>query len=440
MQVSVETKEGLEREMIVEFPTADIDGEVKSRIQSLTKTVKINGFRPGKIPVSVVKKRYGSQVEAEVLNEKLQKSYFEAISQEKINPAGQPKIDLIDEDNKDSIRYKATFEIYPEIEVASLTDKSFEKANVTITDADIDTTIENIRKQNQAFNDVDRGADEGDQVVVDFVGTIDGEAFNGNEGKQVPLVIGEAQMIEGFEEGLKGAKAGDEITLNLTFPEDYHYADVAGKDVKFDIKVAAVKEASLPELNDDFFAKFGISEGGEEAFRDEVKKNMQIELDKAISGKLKNQVMDIILEVNEITVPSALVQEEATTMAKQMQQQYQMQGSDDADLPTHLFEEQAKKRVTLGLVLAEIVKANEIKATPELVNAKIEELAATYENPQEVINYYMSNKDKLAEIESFVLEEMVVDWACEQAKVEDKELSFTEFMNPEKDEKAAEAR
>ncbi len=439
MQVSVEPKEGLEREMTVEFPTADIDGEVNTRLQSLTKTVKINGFRPGKIPVSVVKKRFGAQVEAEVLNEKLQKSYFEAIAQEKINPAGQPKIDLVDEDNKDVIRYKATFEVYPEIEVASLAEQTFEKANVEITDADIDATIENIRKQNQVFNEVDRAAEEGDQVVVDFVGTIDGEGFNGNEGKDVPIVLGQAQMIEGFEEGLKGAKAGDEITLNLKFPEDYHYADVAGKDVQFDVKVKAVNESSLPELNDEFFAKFGITEGGEEAFREEVKKNMQIELDKAVSGKLKNQIMDTILEVHDITVPSALVQEEAVNMAKQMQQQYQMQGSDEADLPTHLFEEQAKKRVTLGLVLAEIVKANEIKADPEKVKQKVKELAATYENPQEVVNYYMSNKEKLAEIESFVLEEMVVDWACDQAKVEEKSLSFTEFMNPEKDKEAESA-
>ncbi len=436
MQVSVETKEGLEREMIVEFPTSDIDGEVKTRLQSLTKTVKINGFRPGKIPVSIVKKRYGSQVEAEVLNEKLHKSYFEAIEQEKINPAGEPKIDLIDEDNKDIIRYKATFEVYPEIAVTSLAEQTFEKANVTITDADIDTTIENIRKQNQTFTDVDRAAEEGDQVLVDFVGTIDGEAFNGNEGKAIPIVLGQAQMIKGFEEGLIGVKAGDELSLNLKFPEDYHYTDVAGKEVQFDIKVIAVKEASLPELNDEFLAKFGITEGGEEAFRQEVKNNMQLELDKAIATKLKNQVMDTILEVNEILVPSALIQEEAANMAKQMQQQYQMKGSDEADLPTHLFEEQAKKRVTLGLILAEIVKANKIKASPDKVREKIEELASTYEKPQEVINYYMSNQDQLDEIESFVLEEMVVDWACEQARIEEKEQSFAEFMNPEQKEDA----
>lgn len=436
MQVSVETKEGLEREMIVEFPTSNIDGEVQTRLQSLSKTAKINGFRPGKIPLAVIKKRFGGQVEAEVLNEKLKQSYFEAISQEKINPAGQPQIDIVENDNKDTITYKATFEVYPEINLATLADSKFEKANVSITDEDIDATVENIRTQNQVFIDVDRGAEDGDQVVVDFTGTIDGEDFKGNEGKQVPVTIGKGQMISGFEDGIKGAKAGDNLTLDLKFPEDYHYTDVAGKEVKFDVSVSTVKESSLPELNDEFFSKFGITDGGNDAFREEVRKNMQIELDKSISAKLKNQVMDTILEVNDVMVPKALVEEEAKNMAQQMQQQYQMQGQGEAELQTALFEDQANRRVTLGLILAEVVRSNELKATPDSVKEKVAELASTYENPQEVVEYYMSNKDKLAEIESFVLEEKVVDWACDQASVEDKDFSFTEFMNPKKEEQA----
>lgn len=439
MQVSVETKEGLERVMIVELPTSNIDGEVKTRLQSLTKTAKINGFRPGKIPLSVIKKRYGGQVEAEVLNEKMQQSYYEAVSQEKLNPAGQPAIDMIDNDNEDIISYKATFEVYPEIKPVSLEGQSFEKPNVTIGEDDIDSTIENIRKQNQTFNEVERGAQDGDQVTVDFTGTIDGEAFKGNEGKQVPLVLGQGKMIEGFEEGVRGAKAGDEISLDLTFPEDYHYKDVAGKPVNFAITVTNVKEAALPELNDEFFVKFGIAEGGVDAFRAEVKKNMQHELDKSISGKLKEQVMDSILDVNDVIVPKALVEEEAKNMAKQMQSQYQLEGHGEAQLQTSLFEEQAKRRVTLGLVLADIVKNNEIKASSELVKEKIMELASTYENPQEVMDYYLSHKDKLAEIESFVLEEKIVDWACEQATVTDKNFSFTEFMNPKQEQEGAEA-
>jgi len=434
MQVSVETKDGLEREMIVEFPTSDINGEVNTRLQSLTKTAKINGFRPGKIPMSVIKKRYGGHVEAEVLNEKLQQSYFEAVNQEKLKPAGQPAIDMIENDDKNSVKYKAVFEVYPEISPASLEGQAFEKASVTIGEEDIDSTVENIRKQNQNFIEVERGAQDEDQVIVDFTGTIDGEAFKGNDGKQVPVTLGQGQMIDGFEDGVKGAKAGDELTLDLKFPEDYHYKDVAGKDVQFAITVSAVKEATLPELNDEFFAKFGVNEGGNDAFRAEVKKNMQLELDKAISAKLKNQVMDSILEINDIIVPKALVEEEAKNMAEQMQSQYQMQGQGEAQLQTSLFEDQAKRRVSLGMLLAELVKVNEITASPESVKEKINELAATYENPQEVMDYYMSHKDKLAEIESFVLEEKIVDWACEQATIAEKEFSFTEFMNPKQEE------
>ena len=435
MQVSVETKENLEREMTVEFPMSDINGEVNTRLQSLTKTARINGFRPGKIPMSVIKKRYGVTVEHEVLNEQLQKSYFEAVKQEDLKPAGQPKIDLIENDDKDNVSYTAVFEVYPEISVASLEGQAFEKANVVIADDDIDLTIKNIRKQNQTFETVEAAVQDENQVIVDFVATIDGEAFKGNEGKQVPVTLGQGQMIEGFEEGIKGAKAGDEITLELKFPEDYHYADVAGKDVNFAITVLEVKEVVLPELNDEFYVKFGVSEGGNDAFRVEVKKNMQIELDKAIAAKVKNQVMDAILDVHEILTPKALVEEEASNMAKQMQEQYQMQAQDEASLQSAMFEEQATKRVSLGLLLAEIIKAKEIKASEELVMEKIKELAVTYENPEEVISYYMSDKNKLAEMESFVLEEMVVDWACEQGAVNDKDYSFTEFMNPEKKDK-----
>ncbi|MCU7938847.1 MAG: trigger factor [gamma proteobacterium symbiont of Bathyaustriella thionipta] len=436
MQVSVETKEGLERELTVEFPTSDINGEVNTRLQSLTKTAKINGFRPGKIPMAVIKKRYGGQVEAEVLNEKLQQSYFEAVNQEKLKPAGQPTINMVENDDKDNISYTAIFEVYPEITPASLEGQSFEKANVTIGDADIDSTVENIRKQNQTFIEVDRAAQDEDQVVVDFVGTIDGEAFKGNEGKQVPVTLGQGQMIEGFEQGVKGAKSGDSLTLDLKFPGDYHYKDVAGKDVQFAVTVLAIKEATLPELNDEFYTKFGITEGGMDAFREEVKKNMQLELDKAIAARLKNQVMDSIMDVNEITVPKSLVEEEAKNMAEQMQSQYQMETQGDAQLQTSLFEDQAKKRVSLGMILAELVKVNEITASQEVVMEKINEMAATYENPQEVMDYYMSHKEKLAEIESFVLEEKIVDWACEQATVSDKDFTFTEFMNPKNEDEA----
>ena len=433
MQVSVEVKEGLERELKVEFAKSDMDDVVKTRLQSLTKTAKINGFRPGKIPLAVIKKRYSAQVEAEALNEKLQQSYFEAVSQEKLNPAGQPAIDLVETDNEDVVTYKAVFEVYPEVTLASMADQAFEKAVVSIGEDDIDSTIDNIRKQNQTFIETDEGAKEGDQVIVDFIGTIDGEAFKGNEGQQVPVTLGQGQMIDGFEDGISGSKAGDEVSLDLNFPADYHYKEVAGKPVNFAIKVIAIKSAVLPELNDEFYVKFGITDGGVDAFRAEVKKNMQLELDKAIAAKLKNQVMDSIVEVNDILVPAALVEDEAKNMAEQMQQQYQIQQQGEAELQTSLFEEQAKRRVALGIVLADIVKQNKIEASDDLVKEKINEMAATYENPQEVMDYYMSHKDKLAEIQSFIMEEKIVEWACEQGTTAEKDFSFTEFMNPKKE-------
>ena len=439
MQVSVETKEGLERELTVEFPVSDLNGEMNSRLQSLSKSAKINGFRPGKIPMSVIKKRYSAHVQAEVLNEKLQQTYFEAVKQENLKPAGQPEINLVDTDDKKNVIYKAVFEVYPEIEPGSLADESFEKAVVSIGDGDIDATVDNILKQNQTFTDVDRAIEQGDQVMVDFVGTIDGENFKGNEGKNVPITLGNGQMIDGFEEGILGKNKGDDVTLDLKFPEDYHYKDVAGENVQFAISINAVQEAQLPELNDEFFTKFGVTEGGESAFREEVKKNMQLELDKAIAAKLKDQVMDSILSNNEIIVPKALVQEEAKALAEQMQAQYQVQTQGDTELQTTLFEEQAAKRVSLGMVLAELVKVNDIQASQDQVMERIKEMAVSYENPQEVMDYYMSDKSKLAEVQSFVLEEKIVDWACEQGKVTDKEYSFTEFMNPKQNEQSSAA-
>ncbi len=431
MQVSVETKEGLSREMVVEFPLSTIDGEIQSRLQSLTKTAKLNGFRPGKIPFSVIKQRFGQQVHGEVLNEALQKNYYEALVKENINPAGQPFIELVDTENGEIVAFKAIFEVFPEITIQSMTDQSLEKPGVSIAEEDIDSTIENIRKQNQKFVKADRPAEEGDRVVVDFTGTIDGEAFKGSDGADVPLIIGQGQMIKGFEDGLIGAKEGDNITLDLTFPEKYHFDEVAGKPVQFAISVKAVENPVLPELNDEFFTLFGITDGSEGAFRDEVRKNMQIELDKAIAARKKNAVMDIILAIHDIDVPKALIDEEAKTMAKQMESQYQIQAQSAQGIDTSLFEQEAKKRVALGLILSEIVKTNEIKSTQEQIKAKISEMAESYENPQEVMDYYMSHKDKLSEIESFILEEKVVDWAFDQANVTQKDYSFTEFMNPE---------
>jgi len=432
MQVSVETKEGLERIMTVELPAAELDGEVKSRLQSLTRTTKLNGFRPGKVPFSVIQKRFGAQVNAEVLNEKIQRSFYEAVMQEKLQPAGTPEIKPVTQDDKEKVVFSAEFEVYPEITIAAMDSAEFEKPIVKIEETDIDTTVENIRKQHQHFHEVERGIQENDKVTTDFVGTIDGEAFKGNEGKSVPVTVGSKQMIAGFEDGLIGAKAGDELNLNLNFPEDYHFDEVAGKPVDFKVNVLKVEEPHLPELDDDFFKMFGVSDGGLDAFRAEVKKNMQVELDRNTAAKEKNDVMDKVLEFHDVDVPKALVTEEAKNIAAQMQQQYQIEAPKDQDLDLTLFEEQAKRRVALGLILADIVKQHELKNTPDEIKARVEELAESYENPKEVVEFYMGNKERLAEIESLLLEEKVVAWVHEQANVSEKELSFADFMSPAK--------
>ncbi|MFK5984599.1 MAG: trigger factor [Pseudomonadota bacterium] len=429
MQVAVEVKEGLERIITVGLPAGDLEKEVQSRLQNLSRTTKLNGFRPGKIPFAVIKKRFGQQVNVEVLNQKVQESFYQAVSQEKLRPAGVPEIKQVEDDNKETISYTAQFEVYPDFEPASIEGSEFEKPMVNIVDADIDSTIENIRKQQQHFHEAEREVQENDKVTLNFTGTIDGEAFEGNEGKEVPLVIGSKQMIEGFEEGITGAKAGDDLTLNLTFPEKYHFEKVAGKAVEFKVNLVKVEAPHLPELNDDFFKLFGVTEGGEEAFRAEVKKNMEVELEKSIHVKMKDAVMDRFQELNQIDIPKALVEDEAKSIAGQMKQQYQIQGNDlNQDLS--LFEEEAKKRVTLGLLLAEIVKKNDISVSDDELKGKIEDLAQSYENPQEVVNYYLNDKNRKMEMESIALEEKVVEWAFSQAKVNEKEYSFTEFMNP----------
>ncbi|MBF0265834.1 MAG: trigger factor [Gammaproteobacteria bacterium] len=430
MQVAVENKEGLEKVMTISFAATDMNKEIQSRLQSLSKTAKLNGFRPGKVPLQVIKQKFGPQVEAELLNENIQKTFYEAVSQEKIRPAGGPEIDKV-ETGKDEISYTATFEVFPEVEVGSLSDIEIEMPVVTIETADIDKTIDNIVKQQTHFHDADREVQEGDKVTTDFVGTIEGEAFSGNEGKDVPVVIGSGQMIEGFEQGLIGKKVGETLTLNLKFPDDYQYTEVAGKPVDFEITISKVEAPHTPELNDEFFARFGVNEGGLDAFREEVEKNMSMELERNKQSRVKNDILNKVLEASPFDVPKALITDEARRLAEQMRQQYNIEGQ-NLENELSLFEEEAKKRVALGLLLAEIIKSNEFKASAEEVKAKVENLASSYESPDELVNYYLNNKERTAEIESLVMEDKVVDWACEQAKTTEKSYAFSDFMQPER--------
>lgn len=432
MQVSVETTNGLERRLTVAVEEDRIADAVQSKLKDLTRTVKMKGFRKGKVPLKVVQQQYGNQVRQEVIGDVLQASFYEAVSQEKLRPAGMPTFDTKEMAPGKGLEYTATFEVYPEVAIADLSQQSIEKPVCEITDADVDNMIENIRKQNTAWETAERAAEEGDQINIDFKGMIDGEAFEGGEGKGMTVQIGQGRMIAGFEEGLKGAKAGDDLTLNLTFPDNYQAEHLAGKPVEFEIHVNSVEAPKLPEVDAEFAKKLGVSDGDLEKMRDEIRNNMQRELENKIKSRLKEGVMDKLLASHEIDVPAALIDNEAQALMNQMQQNLVSQGMGQQDLKLDpaMFNDQAERRVKLGLIMSEIVKQHDLQVDPDKVKAMVESIAAPYEHPEEVVKWYYADKRRLAEVESLVFEEQVVDWVMDQVKVEEKDIEFNELMNP----------
>lgn len=430
MQVSVETTSGLERRMTVGIPADRIQNEVNKRLQQTAKRARVDGFRPGKVPMSVIRKRFGASAHQEVIGEVIQSSFYEAVMQEKLNPAGAPSVEPKSMEEGKDFEYIATFEVYPEVALAGFESISVERPESEVTDADVDTMLDTLRKQNTRFEAVERAAENGDQVTIDFVGKIDGEAFQGGAANGTNLVLGSGRMIPGFEEGLVGAKAGDSLTLNVTFPEDYQNLDLAGKAAEFETTVQAVAAPALPELDDEFFARFGVTEGGLDGFRAEVRKNMERELRQAIKTKVKAQVMDGLLESNTVEVPKALISSEIDRLREQAVQQFGGGNFNASQLPAELFEEQAKRRVSLGLIVAEVVKQNDIKPDNDRVRAMVEELASAYQEPEQVVNWYYQNEQQLGEIQSVVLEEQVVDTVLQKAQVTDKKVAYEEAVKP----------
>ncbi len=433
MHVSVETADGLKRRMTVAVEEERIDKAVQGRLKDLSRTVKLKGFRKGKVPLKVVQQHYGAQVRQDVIGDVLQSSFYEAVEQEKLRPAGAPDFEPKTMEPGKGLEYVATFEVYPEIELADLSKETVIKPVVEITEEDVDAMIENIRRQHMTWEAVDRPAEEGDRVTVDFKGTIEGEPFEGGEGTDMEVVIGEGRLISGFEDGLMGVKAGDEKTLELTFPEDYHAKELAGKPVQFAIKVKKVEAPKLPEVDAEFAKQLGIEDGDLVKMREEIRANMQRELDSKLQGKIKEAVMEVLLGSHDFPVPEALVTQEAQALARQMQENFARQGlkAEDLKLEPAMFRDQAWRRVKLGLLMAEIVKANDLKVDPARVKAKVEEIAAPYEHPEEVVKWYYADPRRLGEVESLVFEEQVVDWVLEQAQVEEKPQTFNEIMNPE---------
>ncbi|WP_407311097.1 trigger factor [Pseudomonas sp. nanlin1] len=429
MQVSVENTSALERRMTIGVPAERIEAEVNKRLQQTARNAKIPGFRPGKVPMSVIRQRYEADARQEALGNVIQASFYEAVVEQKLNPAGAPAVEpKVFEKGKD-LEYIATFEVFPEFEVTGLDAIAVERLSAEVADADLDNMLEILRKQNIRYELAERAAQNEDQLNIDFEGKVDGEVFAGGSATGTQLVLGSGRMIPGFEDGLVGAKAGEQRVLNLTFPEDYQNLDLAGKAAEFSVTVNTVSEPKLPELNEEFFAQFGIKESGLDGFRTEVRKNMERELRQAIKTKVKNQVMDGLLAANPVDVPKALLENEVNRLRVQAVQQFGGNIKPD-QLPAELFEEQAKRRVALGLVVAEVVKQHDLKPDEARVRELIEEMASAYQEPQQVVSWYYKNDEQLNEVRSVVLEEQVVDTVLQKAKVTDKSVSYEEAVKP----------
>ena len=429
MDVTVESTGTLERRMRVELPIAPIEEQVDSRLKSVGRTAKIKGFRPGKVPAKVVRQRYGQQVREEVLGEVLQKSYTAAVTQEKLNPAGGPKIETED-DNGKTFAFTATFEIMPDVVLTDLEDIKIDKPEVTIGDEDIDDMLMNLRKQKAAWEDVDRKSVDGDRVTVDFLGKLKGEAFQGGEGKDYPVELGAGQMLPDFEKGLTGVKAGDETSIKVKFPKEYHAEELAGKKADFDITVHRVEAEVLPELNDEFAATFSVTEGGLESFMVDVRENMEREADQKVKNDLREQVMTALLEANPLDIPETLKHQEMHSMQREAMQRMGLEEADkDKAPPLGNFSEGAEKRVALGLLLRQIIVDKELKVDEAMMRARVDEMCAGYENAEDMASMYMSNPQVMQQIEPMVVEQQAVEWIIENGKTKAKKISFKEFMN-----------
>jgi len=426
MEVSVETTESLERRMTVAIPAENVDSEVSKRLKDLRGKVRMNGFRPGKVPLSVVKSQYGGSVLQEVVNELINSSYGEALEQQELRPAGSPSIEPRTVPPQGPLEYVATFEVYPEITLIPAGDIEVTRVNADITDADVDKVIESLRSQQTSWDVAERPAADGDKVTMDFTGSLeDGSEFSGGSATDSEIVLGEGRLIKGFEDQLQGCSAGDAKTVTVTFPDDYGSKELAGKTANFDVSIKSVQASSLPEVDAEFIKNFGVEDGSVDSFRAEVTKRLEKERDDAARKKDKAAVMDALMAANTLELPKALVASETQTLRSRMLENIQGAGSETlGQLPDSIFEEDAVRRVSLGLLLSEIVKQHELKADGESVRAYIEQAAADYEHPEQVVNWYYEDESRLSEVEMVVIEDKVVDWVLDGAKVTDETVSF----------------
>ncbi|MGB6055707.1 MAG: trigger factor [Burkholderiaceae bacterium] len=443
MATAVETLNKLERRITITLPLADVQSEVEKRLKIRARTAKAPGFRPGKVPMKMVAAQYGFQVENEVLNDQVGRAFAQATSENNLRVAGFPKIEPKSGEAvpDGSVMFDATFEVYPEVKIGDLSAAEVEKTATEVSDAEIDKTIDILRKQRVHYHakgehgahgdgGPDQSAQNGDRVTVDFTGTIDSVEFQGGKASDYAFVLGEGRMLPEFEAATIGLKVGESKVFQLNFPADYHGKDVAGKTAEFTITLKNVEWAHLPEVDEEFARSLGVENGDLTKMREDIRLNLEREVKGRVKAKTKDSVMDALIKASELEVPKALVDQDVQRLSEMTRQDMQQRGMNvkDLNLPAELFTAQAERRVRLGLILAEVVKANNLQATPEQVKAQVEDFAQSYEDPQQVVKYYFSDRQRLAEVEALVLEENVVNYVLGKAKVTDKKVSFDELM------------
>ena len=424
MQVSLESVQGLERRMTVEVPAEQVEQAVEQRIQRMARSVRLDGFRPGKAPLRVVRQRFGDQARREAYGELIETSFQQAATQEQLRVVAQPRIELKDVEGG-ALGYVATFEVMPEVTLSDLSGAVIRRPTASVQESDVDVMIESLRRQRTSWVEVERAAREGDTVQISFKGTVDGEAFPGGSADHVPLTLGSGSMIPGFESGLVGMSKGEVRTLDLSFPADYRVANLAGKPASFEVTVHRVNEPRLPDLDEAFVRSFGVADGTADSLRADVRANMERELEQRLEAALKERVMNLLMERNPLDVPAALVADEAQRLRNQAKGDLTRAGHSSAlELPLSLFEEQARRRVWLGLLVGEVIRTQGLKVDGERVRRKIDRLAESYEQPDDVVSWYYANHDALRPVENLVLEDQVADWVVSRLQVEDEPTTF----------------
>lgn len=430
MQAQTATSSNLERNLLLSLPATAIESEITQRLKRIARTAKMSGFRPGKVPFNIVANQYGYQVRQEVMSDVVQKSFADEVEKQKLRVAGYPRFEPANTgDDASKFEFKATFEIYPEVALGSLAGKPLERPQVTVSESDVDNTVATLRKQRATFDKTDRAAEKGDFLVVDFVGTQNGEPFQGGSSENFGVVLGEGRMLPDFEAALLGMKGEEQKTFDLTFPADYQ-ADLAGKTVQFSVTVKVVNAPKLPEVDAAFAKVLGVADGDVAKMRGEIKANLERELKKRLQAKAKDQVMEALAAVSTLELPRSLVEMEIGRLQNQALQDLQQRGmtTKDLQLPAELFTERAEKRVKLGLILSEVVKVNNLKAKPEQVRAMVEEHAESFEDPAQMVRWYYSDPQRLADVEGMVLEDNVVEWAAAAMTVSTPAKTFDEVM------------